>query len=178
MSIFLILALLSNMLQVLRLFATALGQLCSCGLLVAARRRTKDFPALLKRLATSLKSFSPLRLRRLTCATGRFFKANGAGDCAGLLSVKATQSYSSVDDDLFGPTCPPWRVGLAESLAGCCSNGRSQLEHGHLFSPKRSRLSKTLLHVEEQSASWDLQLLCDQGLLSGYATPKTLIDHL
>ena len=46
------------------------------------------------------------------------------------------------------------------------------------FSPEHSRLSKTLLHVADQSASWHLQLLCDQGLLSGNATPKTLVDHL
>ena len=75
------------------------------------------------------------------------------------------------------------QVGLAESLADCDSNGRSLLEHRNscrltCFSHERSRLSKTLLHVADQSARWHLQVLCDQGLLSGNATRKTLIDHL
>ena len=40
-------------------------------------------------------------------AWSKFVKINGAGDCAGLLSVKAPRGYSSEDDVLFAPICPP-----------------------------------------------------------------------
>lgn len=43
-------------------------------------------------------------------AWSKFVNANGAGDCTGLLSVKATRGYSSEDDVLFASICPPWLV--------------------------------------------------------------------